>query len=164
MATLIELDHSGDLIKIDVELEAGEQPWRRIYATPDFVAWLNDELPLLETTIVGGDSDPLEQVDAIFHEYVVGEHMHLDRRFKSLSRTPDLFVWEFKTPDVRIFGWVPERDVFVCCFGDHKDEIETFSRYGLYMARTAFRRDHLNLDPPKAIEGKDYDDVLSDAN
>ncbi|MBY2993801.1 hypothetical protein HF263_04085 [Rhizobium leguminosarum] len=164
MATLDELDQNESLVRMDVELEAGEQSWRRIYATPQFLQWLHNDLPNLETTIVGGDSEPDEQVDAVFHEFVIGECMDFDRRFKALSRTPDLFVWEFKTPDIRIFGWIPERDVFICCFGDHKDEIELYNRYGRYMAQTEYVRNNLDLDPPKAIESKDYEDVLSDAN
>src|SRR5690606_4949012 len=109
MATLSELEVRESLIRLEVELDPGEQPWRTIYALPSFIPWLDETLPGLSTTIVGGDTEPAEQLDAVFHEYIQGAPLNLDRRFKRLSWTPDLSVWEFKTPDLRIFGWVPRR-------------------------------------------------------
>lgn len=163
MATLSELVEKGDLSRIEVELERGEQPWRRIYAIPTFTAWLGDKLPTLSTSIYA-DAEPIEQVDAVFHEYIVGEHLSTDVRFKSLSWTPDWSVWEFKTPDIRVFGWVPERDVFICAYGDMKDNIETFHLYGRYIVQTKYQRDQLDLNEPKFIASKKYDDILSDAD
>ncbi|CAN7179186.1 hypothetical protein LJR251_000304 [Rhizobium rhizogenes] len=163
MATLTELDDKGALIWIDIDLESGEQPWRRIYGTPDFIKWLNDTLPNLTTTIVGGDSEPIEQVDAVFHEYIRGDHLSTDERFKRLSWTPDHSVWEFKTPDIRIFGWVPSIDVFICTYGDMKDEIEKLNKYGRYIAQTRYVRDHVGLNQPNVVESREYSDVLSDA-
>lgn len=164
MATVIELaDAGGPLELIDVFLEPGEQSWRRIYGTTDFVTWLNEVLPNYETTIVGGDSDPLEQLDAVFHEFVLGRRMIVGSNFKSLSWTPDLSVWEFKTPDIRVFGWIPEKDVFICTYGDMKDEIELRNKYGRYQVQTKYFRDQLELNEPKYLSSKVYEDVLSDA-
>ncbi|MCG6121304.1 MAG: hypothetical protein MEP57_01155 [Microvirga sp.] len=163
MATILDLEQDEALIAISVPLDGAEQTWRRLYGTPDFVNWLDGELPQLRTTVVGGETQPYDQVDAIFHEYCVGEAMQFDRRFKKLSRTPDEFVWEFKTPDIRIFGWIPMRDVFVCTFGAMKDEIEMMNLYGRYIARTIFVRNALDLDEPKYVASAEYDDVLSDA-
>lgn len=163
MATIIELEKSGSLIAISVPLDEGEQLWRRLYGTVGFIGWLDRVLPLLRTTIVGGDTEPYDQVDAIFHEYVVGERMQFDRRFKKLARTPDEFVWEFKTPDIRIFGWIPMRDVFICAFGDMKDEIEKRNLYGRYIAQTIYVRNSLDLDEPRYVASGEYRDVLSDA-
>lgn len=164
MATIAELVERGALVVLDVPLDQGEQSWRRIYGLPDFITWLDEVLPALETTVVGGDSRPDEQVDAVFHEYVVGDPLHLDRRFKRLNYTPDLSVWEFKTPDIRIFGWVPERDVFICAYGDLKDTIEVRRSYDRYIAMTSYARQQIDLDEPKAITSREYDDVLSDAD
>ena len=46
MATLIELCEVGSLESID-PLEDNELNWRKIYATPNFIAWLDEELPAL---------------------------------------------------------------------------------------------------------------------
>lgn len=69
-------------------------------------------------------------------------------------------MWELKTDDTRIFGWVPRRDGFICCFGDHANEVKLKDKYGAYMARTKLVRDLLDLDDPKFVSG-DYEDVIS---
>ncbi|WP_050991441.1 hypothetical protein [Sinorhizobium fredii] len=164
MATLIELEQNGDIERIDVALDVGEQPWRTLYGTPAFIEWLDNVLPDLQTTVVGGDTTPMEQVDAVFYEYVVGEPLNPDRRFKRLNWTPDLYVWEFKTPDIRILGWIPARDVFICTYGEMKDRLEALNLYGRYQALTNFARDNLDLNEPKAILSRNYTDVVSDAD
>lgn len=164
MATLEELEASGHLVRIDVPLDGGEQVWRRLFGTPDFVKWLDEDLPQLVTTVVGGEISPFEQVDARFHEYVVGEPIQDDRRFKGLSWTPEYHVWEFKTLDIRVFGWIPSRDCFICTYGDMKDNIELRNLYGRYIAQTVFAREQMPLDAPKFVASKEYDDVLSNAN
>lgn len=163
MATLIELSESGRLVKID-PLEDDEQPWRSLYATLDFIAWLDAALPELEGDELYSSLSPIEQVWAVFHEYVSGEDFASDRRFKKLSATPDHFVWEIKTDDVRVFGWVPSKDVFVCCFGGEADHIKLMGSYGAYIARTAYVRGQMDLNEPKCCQSKDYKDVLSAKN
>lgn len=159
MATLAELN-GGPIELIDV-LEEDEIPWRHIYGTRDFLHWLANVLPTLVSTTVGAQLTPLEQVYACFVEYSAGEPFNDDRRFKSLRRTPDLSVWELKTDDIRVFGWVPRKDCFVAAFGATADEIKTLDLYGRFMALTAYQRGILDLDEPKCIESKDYEDVVS---
>jgi len=161
MATLAELEEAGALVRLDV-LDTGEMPWRYIYATPDFISWLDEVLPSLQSTTIGAQLTPEEQVFARFDEYVSGEPLGDDRRFKSLRSTPDHHVWEFKTDDVRIFGWIPRRDTFVATIGDLKDEIEKLQKYGRYIAQTAFIRSNIGLDEPNCITEKDYKSVVSD--
>lgn len=160
MATLSELD-GGPLQQIDV-LPGHEMPWRHLYGTNAFLEWMNNVLPSLVSTTIGAQLTPLEQVYASFDEYASGEPFNDDRRFKRLAATPDHFVWEFKTDDIRVFGWIPYKDCFVATFGDLKDEIVTFNRYGLYIAQTAFFRANLDLDEPGYVASKEYKDVLSD--
>ena len=163
MATLSDLETADALVRIEVPLDTGDQPWRRLYGTPEFIKWLDEDLPVLETTVIGGDSEPSEQVDAVMFDFVRGAHLNSDKRFKRLTSTPDYSVWEFKTPDIRIFGWVPMIDTFICCFGDMKDRIELLRSYMTYIARTKYVRDQIPLDEPKSIDGGEYDNVLSDA-
>ena len=163
MATLDTLVENESLVKIEVDLDVGVLPWRCLYGTPEFITWLDQILPNIVTTVVGGDIEPEEQVDAIFNEFVSGKAMSFDRRFKKLSATPETYVWEFKTLDIRIFGWVPKCDHFICTFGDMKDTIEVYRRYGRYVAQTIYFRTNLDLDEPKFIASEEYANVLSDA-
>ena len=163
MATLIDLQNSGALDSID-PLEPGELPWRTLYGTMDFLAWLDNCLPVLGHNNLYSDLSPLEQVFAVFAEYVSGQHFSNDRRFKKLSRLPEEFIWEIKTDEVRVFGWVPKKDVFICCYGDSKDRIEVQLSYGRYIAQTIYVRNLMDLDEPKCLTSGSYKDVISTKN
>jgi hypothetical protein len=167
MATIDQLCDSEALVRIELELLPRELPCRRLFGTKDFITWLENKLPNLERIMphdvrIHGSLTPLEQVYAMFAEYVSGEMFPQDRRFKKLNRTPDFHVWEMRTDDVRIFGWVPKKDVFICCFGDGKDKIALLDSYGVYMAKTYKVREELDLDEPKVIVSRKYEDVISD--
>jgi hypothetical protein len=160
MATLSKLCDDGHLVPLDPGLETDELPTRRLFGTPAFVDWLERALPSLPYDPIHADLNAMEQIAALFHEYLMGANFSSDRRFKKLNPTAH-HVWEFKTDDVRIFGWVPEKDAFICCFGDSKDEIETFKKYEKYVAQTVYVRGKLNLDEPKLLVSKEYNDVIS---
>lgn len=160
MATLEQLCNDGIIVAID-PLEPDELGWRRLYATPDFITWLDQSLPVLHHNPLYTDLTPLEQVFATFSEYVAGENFASDRRFKKLSWTPDQSVWEFKTDEVRIFGWIPCKDSFICCYGDSKDTVVTLNLVGRYIAQTSRVRQLLDLDEPKYVNGHGYNDVIS---
>lgn len=163
MATIAKLCELGVLEDLDPGLDPAELPTRQLYGTVEFVAWLNDVLPelVVEDDPLSDDLSPMEQVAALFSEYLLGETFSTDRRFKKLNATPQHHVWELKTPDVRIFGWVPAKDCFICCFGDLKNAVVTFNKYGMYMARTKLVRDKLDLDEPKCVESREFKDVIS---
>lgn len=160
MATLVELCESGVLDTID-PLEPDELPWRILYATTDFLHWAATVLPVLPHNPLYDKLTPIEQVFAVFAEYVSGDDFLTDRRFKKLSWTPEHHVWQIKTEEVRIFGWVPKKNVFICCFGDSADRIKTEDSYGRYIAQTVYTRNNLQLDEPRFVESKSYEDVIS---
>jgi hypothetical protein len=160
MATLVELCESGALDTID-PLEAHELPWRRLYGTVDFILWLDQVLPNLCHNVLYSDLSPQEQLFAAFAEYVSGEEFLVDRRFKKLSSTPERFVWEIKTEEIRIFGWAPHKDAFICCYGDSKDKIMVENSYGRYIAKTVYVREKMDLDRPKFVASGAISDVVS---
>jgi len=104
MTTLEELIENGELTNIDGNLEPGELPYRLLYGVPSFIEWLIQILPNLQTDPIYSEITPIEQVDAIFHSYILGDDIQSDRKFKKLSCTPNHHVWEFKTIDIRMFG------------------------------------------------------------
>jgi hypothetical protein len=160
MTTLLELCESGALDTID-PLEAGELPWRTLYGTTEFLEWLENALPILGHNELYSDLSPQEQVFAAFAEYVSGEEFIEDRRFKKLSWTPERFVWEIKSDEVRVFGWVPHKDAFICCYGDSKDRILVEDSYGRYIAKTVYVREKMDLDEPKLVSSGAIKDVIS---
>ncbi len=164
MATLLELCHAGSLVKIEGLLDDHELEWRNIYGTQSFIGWLEEGLPNLEFDSMSDSLTPKEQVAAMMAEYVNGENWLNDRRFKKLKRTPELYIWELKTVHVRIFGWVPKKDNFICCFGDSADKVKSLDLYGRYIAQCSRVRELLDLDPPKCVESGSIEDVVSLSN
>lgn len=170
MATLLELCEKGDLVRIEPPLEAYELPVRCLYGTPEFIEWLENQLPDIQTdTLIDGDMTPFEQVAVLFVDYVSGEKFTEDRRFKRLTYTPDPYVWEFRTDHIRIFGWVPMRDAFICCCGESRDWLATLKRpgynpYAKYMLQTQYIRETIALSEPKAVVSREFKDVISDEN
>lgn len=163
MATLSELVQAGTLVLID-PLENHELPVRRLYGTPEFIEWLNDELPEYPTEKAYARLIPIEQVYAVFSDYVLGEVFSTDKRFKKLKYTPDLNVWQIKTTSIRIFGWVPEKDAFICCYGGLADTIKLRNQYDLYQAKTFKIMRDIALDDPKWVASGRYEDVISNEN
>lgn len=155
MATIDALCERGELVKIDGLLEEHELEWRLIYGTPEFICWLDEGISALKIDSMADDLTPMEQVVALLAEYVEGESFLDDRRFKKLNGTPDWFVWELKTVHVRIFGWVPKKNIFICCFGDSKDKIVTLNLAQRYIAQTKYVMNCLDLDEPKALQTKE---------
>lgn len=164
MATLGELSKgdSGPIRRIELELDEG-LPHRFLYGTPGFIGWLENVLPDMKTGLMLADISPFEQVYERFRQYVVGENLDGDRRFAPLICDPETFVWELKTIDVRIFGWVPKMDHFICCFGGHADFIKQHKLYGGFIGQVDHVRSGMNLDTPKSVEFRNYENVLSDA-
>ena len=161
MATIRELVDSGRLEEIN-SLEENELPMRYLYGTPEFISWLDESLELIEFDPTYAELEPTEQVDALFGEYSLGHPFSTDRRFKKLASTPDHGIWELKTTDVRIFGFVPEKDKFVCCFGEDADIVKLKNSYGAFIARSRFTLNNLGLDEPPCIMSSEYKDVISD--
>ncbi len=164
MATLRMLEDSGVIVRIDPGLEPNELINRCLYGTTDFMQWLENELPNIEYNPMYADLTPMEQVAAMFSEYVTGMNFSTDRRFKKLNRTPSFNVWELKTEDVRIFGWVPQKDHFICACADSAPKIKQHDLYEGYMGQTKRVMDGMDLDEPKYLEGMEYSDVISNEN
>lgn len=159
MATIIELSEAKEITKIDPGLEPGTQEFRVIYASPRLITWMSDILPALksewDTSIT-----PLEQLDAFLEIYGSGEVLTYDRRFKPLCHHMD-GIWEFKTPDLRLFGWFVKKDQFVGWAADLAAKVKKHELYHGYAREAGNFRQKLKLDEPKYITGEDPYAVVS---
>jgi hypothetical protein len=62
---------------------------------------------------------------------------------------------------LRIFGWFPERDIFVAVSAHTAKKVKDLEIYpGLVLEAVGFRN-RLGLDEPKYIKGDDPNDVVS---
>jgi hypothetical protein len=122
---------------------------------------MQDGLQKVPITEMGGSLSPTEQLRDLFHQYVIGADFSDDRRFKCLRHTPEPFVWEQKTPELRMFGWVPEKDSFIVVCGDSAENVKVHDLYTGYLSNVVRFREQLELNEPKSIESRRVSDVVS---
>ena len=89
------------------------------------------------------------------------ERFQYDRMFKDLIPDKDE-VWEMKTVDLRIFGWIYRPRIFIAVFGDYADLYKgrnSTKSYADALRKVKNARDGLDLDEPKFRGGK-FDDLV----
>lgn len=158
MATLSELVERGNLIRYNPSLSPREQSRGLVYLFPHVRDWMRDTLPDMEPILDHGRLSPIEQVDALLHDFVVDEDLSYYERSHCM-RPEEPGVWELKTEDVRLIGWFKLKRVFVIAEADSAFRIKTHGLYAGYRDSTLRRRQGLDLDEPRFISGG-YDDVL----
>ncbi|HWN49995.1 MAG TPA: hypothetical protein VNO18_09230 [Xanthobacteraceae bacterium] len=132
MATLDILLDRQELVRILVPTD-GEPRMRWVYGFPNFREWLAVELPRLVPGRLQAADPPVEQVDDILYRWITGKEILYTRQFKDLTPMADE-IWEMKTADIRIFGWMYQPRKFIAVFGDYAD------LYKGKIARAAMKR------------------------
>lgn len=166
MSTIEDIEGHGLLVRLKVELDYGEFDERSFFVTPDVKAWLENDLPGLETTIAEGRLTPLEQVYARLHEFITGEKFICENGRDLHEMWPHHHdVWELKTVDVRLIGWFYAPKKFVCVYIDSKGRMEELKAQGtdlyeIYRNSTKRFRDELDIDPPKVASEEDVKNEL----
>ena len=135
------------------------QSGRVIFVLPDLRQWLEDVLPTLGSTW-NIEQSPIEQLDALIATFGSGDTLTFGQQFKPLTRLGD-GIWQLKTADLRMFGWFHEKDCFVGTDANLKDDIMRLRMYRPYCEQAVRRRDALDLDEPKFIQGDDPNAVVS---
>lgn len=159
MATIDKLCEDKTLSLIKVHLPRGKFDDRRFYAFPQFQEWLFNDVKAAEP-IIKGNIAPRHQALDLLVRYNSGGELNIGRTFKRM-RPVDQDVFEFCTPDLRIFGWFYKKDCFIAVFGNFMDNTHGHDLYQGYRDEVKRIRDELDLDPPKWIEGADEYDVIS---
>ncbi|MFO1113037.1 MAG: hypothetical protein U1E38_01195 [Rhodospirillales bacterium] len=117
--------------------------------------WLLNEVPNLKPGRLGAADTPSEQLDQILHRWIAGKNIKYNRMFKDLMPTADE-VWEMKTVDIRIFGWMCAPRTFIAVLGGYADgfKLRGSDRAYDYAKKKVIKfRDGLNLDEPKIAKG-----------
>ena len=163
MATLDNLTGSEPPILhgIEVPLERGRQSERLIYGFPELIEWMASKLPHLEAGRLKAADTPLEQLDYALYRWISGEPVAYGRMFKDLMPIRDE-VWELKTADLRIFGWMYRPRIFIGVFGDYADLYKgrkISASYATAISRVKDARNKLDIDPPKIASGN-FDELV----
>lgn len=160
MATAQQLEASGELVRIEVELDDDEVPLRLVYALPRVIDWMKNVLPSLETDgYVAGANRPAEQAEALIYDVIIGKSP-LAMAPRCMKPT-EAGIWELRTFDLRFFGFFWRKGVFVMTSAETK--AKCLKHQGLASGHRNFailQRGRLDLDPPKFVPGSTIDDVL----
>jgi hypothetical protein len=157
MATAQQLEASGLLALIEIELDPDEPIERMIYVWPTVAEWLRDVLPGIETDgFIPGANSPKEQAEALFYEFVRGGNSF--EMLPHCVRPPEAGIWVLRTYDLRFFGFFWRKGVFVMTGAARK--IDCVDRYNGYLTEGSYRRGTLDLDQPKFLSGNELSDVL----
>jgi hypothetical protein len=160
MATVIELSaDGGPLIKLDPMLEEREQEWRWIYILTRIKSRFEIDLHAM-TSVWKVEESCAQQMDVLLETFCSGETLTFDQRFKPLNHLGE-GIWELKTPDLRLFGWFPYRECFVCGALDTATNVKSHNLYAGYCNTVKYFRDQLNLDNPKFVPGENPRDVIA---
>jgi hypothetical protein len=142
-----------------VPLKPKEFEDRCICGFLDFIDWMENKAPQMTTGKSNAAQTPLEQLDDILRKWITGRQMRYPQWIKDLMPLRDE-VWELKTADLRIFGWIHKPRKFIAVLGGYADDYK--ARPELYDAARKMviaARDELNLDPPKFATGT-FDDLV----
>jgi hypothetical protein len=162
MATIHSLAAAGGPLTLIAVPLGRAQPLRSIYGLSRFTNWMTNTLPNLQAGRLKGKETPQQQLDFRLFQWIAGKPIVYSRMFNDLMPHTDE-VWEMKTLDVRVFGWMYRPLTFVAVFGDYAD---------LYKGKTATRsyetakadviaaRARLDLDLPK-FTGGTFDELVS---
>jgi hypothetical protein len=161
MATIDTLLTRQNIVRILVPT-GSEARLRWIYGFPGFQTWLDVDLPKLKPGRLKSPDPPMEQVDNILYRWITGRDILYTRQFQDLMPQVDE-VWELKTADIRIFGWMYRPLKFIAVFGDYADLYKGLHKkrsYGEAVSRVKKGRDKLDLDQPK-FAGGTFDELVS---
>ena len=108
------------------------------------------------------DIAPRQQAASILKQYITGKPFVGSRMFKRLSPLSD-DVWELRTPDLRFFGWIPRKDVFLAVRGDLFVNLKNDATlYEKHRIATKAVRASINHDEPKYLRGAKENDIVSE--
>jgi hypothetical protein len=161
MASFAKLLKEGTLIRVKLRLGRNQFNERELYAYPDCLTWMRAEVPRMVTGRIQSNRTPAEQLINRLLDWITGEPMAYGRMFQDMLPR-DKEVWELKTPDLRIFGWMyrPRKFIAVCGgYADHYKEPTKTKNYGDDRDVVTKARDALPLDGDKFVTGE-YDELV----
>ena len=151
-------DRLATLTRIRIPLKWGEFDEREFYAMPSHVRFLEEILPGAKRGVLGARETPAAQMDSLLRKWIAGKPMAYSRALSNL-RPGKHGVWEMKSADLRIFGWLWRSKVFIAAFTGFADDYKEQDgnppkeSYDDARDRVVWIRGGLNLDPPAFVTG-----------
>jgi hypothetical protein len=161
MATFDKLLEVRTLIRVTLQLGRGQFHERKLYAFPQCLEWMRNDVPKLVTGRVASAFTPHEQLIVRLRQWMAGDPMAYGRMFRDMEPRSDA-VWELKTADLRLFGWMHQpRELILVCGGYADDYKEPTKKrtYAEDRRKVVSARETLDLDGNKYVVG-DFDSLV----
>jgi hypothetical protein len=161
MTTFDKLVEANVLVRVIFRLPRGQFHERKIYASPECLQWMRNEVPKMVTGRVASDFTPKEQLVERLRQWMSGDPMAYGRMFRDMEPKSD-GVWELKTADLRIFGWMYRTREFIAVRGGYTDDYKEPSKtknYADERNEVVRARNALPLDGKKYMEGE-FDELV----
>lgn len=133
--------------------------FRRVYASNRFIEWASSGIQSVTISDLT-QSTARGQLKAELDGFCNGDALMVAKDFHCLEPYPD-FVWQLKTPDLRLFGWFIMKNCMVLDQGGDANILhQGWSKYEPYIKSVkAFRV--LLSDLPEPLKGVRASDVVS---
>lgn len=161
MASFDKLLAEEKLIRVKLRLARGQFDDRELYAFPECLTWMKVEVPKMVTGRLESHLTPSEQLITRLLQWITGKPMARGRMFQDLQPRSDE-VWELKTADLRIFGWIYRPRKFIAVRGGYADDYKEPAKSKYYAddrRAVVEARNALPLDGDKFATGA-YDDIV----
>lgn len=151
-------DKLPTLTLVRIPLGRREFADRKFYAMPSFVRFIEETLPGAPIGVLGATETPKIQMDTLLRKWITGRPMAYSRAFSNLKPAHHA-VWEMKTVDLRVFGWIYRPKAFIATFAGLADDYKSQNgdppkeSYGDARDRVVWIRNRLDLDPPAYVTG-----------
>lgn len=163
MATFEKILEGRLLIPVVVKLGRGKFFNRKLYAYPASLKWMKETVPTLNTGRQNSAQTPAEQLIMRLQQWLSGEPpLKKGPMFKEMEYPRENDVWELKTDDLRLFGWMYQPKTFIVAshgYADDYKEPTKIKNYADDVRAVIAARDALPLDGPKFVKGK-FDELV----
>ena len=157
MATPSTLADSVGLLRYEDDEETLPAE-RLLFLFQGLADWIDGTL-VYQPRIRGRDLTPLEQVEALFHDFVYAKDFTGVGHFVNIMPQGD-GVYEMKTTDVRVFGWFYRRVQFIAHSGALKSDIKGTRAVDRIRREVVKARNRLNLDQPAFIRSSKIHELI----
>ena len=119
--TIDSLTAKNKLVRYDLEASDNRSPIRLLYLWPPLERCLSRVV--VEDTGGNGRASPLEQISAEFDRFLTDDGLTGVGDYVCIMPQKDR-VYEIKLPSVRVFGFFPQKGIFVAVSADLKSKVK----------------------------------------
>jgi hypothetical protein len=161
MSTFITLLEDKRLYRVTLQLPRNQFHERKLYAYPECLRWMREDVPKMKTGRLRSALTPREQLLERLRQWMSGDPMDYWPEFHDMDPRSDE-VWELKTDDLRIFGWMYRPKEFIAVRGGYADDYKPPRKTKVYAddrREVVKARNALPLDGDKYSKGR-FDELV----